>query len=365
MANQPKEINHAASFLSQNRWAILAIAFIGLTYLLLPILTPFLMAAVLAYICDPLVDKLCLVGTSKWKIPRTLSTLIVLALMLLLIIALFLVFIPLLQKQSLLISQRLPIFVDLFHDKFSPWLYTQFGIDFDFNRAEIKAFITEHWQGTRGVIGNTLKTAGTKGLAFIGALASALLVPVVLFYLLRDWDVLVEKIGDLIPRKWFAKTVEIAKDVDNVVAEFLRGQLSVMLSLSIFYSMGLWLAGLDMALSIGLIAGLLSFIPYVGFALGFILAIILALLQFNALQDIIPVLVVFGIGQVVESYILTPYLVGERIGLHPVIVILALLAGGQLFGFAGILLALPVGAAIAVGLTHLKKSYFNSSAYLD
>ncbi len=124
------------------------------------------------------------------------------------------------------------------------------------------------------------------------------------------------------------------------------------------------MAGLEMALSIGLLAGLLSFIPYLGFAVGFILALLLGLLQFNSLVDLLPILFVFGIGQLIESYLLTPYLVGHRIGLHPVIVILALLAGGQLFGFAGVLLALPVTAALAVGLRHAKQNYFSSDAYL-
>jgi predicted PurR-regulated permease PerM len=137
-----------------------------------------------------------------------------------------------------------------------------------------------------------------------------------------------------------------------------------MAALCVFYSIGLWLAGLEMAVSIGLLAGLLSFVPYLGFAIAFIMALLLALLQFGSLSAIVPVLMVFGIGQVIESYILTPYLVGDRIGLHPVVVIIALLAGGQLFGFAGVLLALPVGAAIAVGLRHSKQSYLTSDAYL-
>jgi predicted PurR-regulated permease PerM len=148
------------------------------------------------------------------------------------------------------------------------------------------------------------------------------------------------------------------------VAEFLRGQLSVMLSLCVFYSVGLWLVGLDMALSIGMIAGLLSFVPYLGFALAFILAMMLALLQFASLPEVVPVLLVFGVGQFVESFFLTPILVGDRIGLHPVLVILALMAGGQLFGFAGVLLALPVSAAIAVGLRYVKNSYLRSDTYL-
>jgi len=187
----------------------------------------------------------------------------------------------------------------------------------------------------------------------------------VLFDFLRDWDHMVAETGNLIPRNWIGRVKTICKDIDSVVAEFLRGQLSVMLSLCVFYSVGLWLVGLDMALSIGMIAGLLSFVPYLGFALAFVMAVLLALLQFASLPDVFPVLLVFGVGQFVESFLLTPILVGDRIGLHPVIVILALMAGGQLFGFAGVLLALPVSAAVAVGLRHTKQSYLRSETYLN
>jgi predicted PurR-regulated permease PerM len=364
MANQPKNKVETTHFISQNRWLIITAAFFFIAYLLTPILTPFLIAAILAYICDPVVDKLCLIGLNKYKINRTLATLIVLLGLMLIIILLLLILVPLLQKQSTLIVERLPSLVDAFHNTFEPWLQRKFGVDFDLNGAHIQQIIADNWKNTGDIISNILKAASSKGLAFIGMIANLFLLPVVLFYLLRDWDNLINKIGELIPRKWIGATTTIAKEVDQVVAQFLRGQLSVMLSLCVFYSIGLWLAGLEMALSIGLIAPLLSFVPYLGFALAFMMALLLAILQFSSLIEIVPILIVFGLGQVVESFLLTPILVGERIGLHPVIVILALLAGGQLFGFAGVLLALPVSAAITVGLKHTKASYLNSETYL-
>jgi predicted PurR-regulated permease PerM len=198
----------------------------------------------------------------------------------------------------------------------------------------------------------------------IGWLANLLLIPLVLFYLLRDWHVLVGKIADLLPRRWYAKTAEIAKEIDRMLAEFLRGQLSVMLAMSVFYAVGLWMAGLELAIPIGLIAGLLGFVPYLGVGIGMLLAALAGALQFNSMTEMIPLVVVFGLGQILESFLLTPWLVGDRIGLHPVAVIFALLAGGQLFGFTGVLLALPVGAAIAVGLRHAKRHYQASDAYL-
>ncbi len=364
MANQPKNNASIARVFSDNRWLILSLILVYVLYQLGPIITPFLIAAVLAYICDPLVDKLSIVGTKNVKFGRTPATLTVMLGVFAAVISVILILIPLLQKQSILIAERLPALVENFRHYVEPWLKTNFGINLDIDVGQIQELITKNWKETGNVLTNILKTAGSKGLAFIGVVANLLLLPVVMFYLLRDWDNLIEKIAELIPRKWLSKATTITKEVDAVIAEFLRGQLSVMAALCVFYSIGLWLAGLEMALSIGLIAGLLSFVPFLGFALAFIMAVVLALLQFSSISGVVPVLIVFGIGQVVESYLLTPYLVGDRIGLSPVVVILALLAGGQLFGFAGVLVALPVSAAIAVGLAHFKQSYLSSDTYL-
>ncbi|MGQ0441979.1 MAG: AI-2E family transporter [Methylophilaceae bacterium] len=367
MANQPKSKSQPTqqpNFISNNRWLIFLGAFVLIVYMLGPVLTPFLIAAVLAYICDPLVDKLSLTGIGKLKTGRTSATVIVLLGIVAAFVLLFLILVPLLQKQSLLLAERLPALLDNIRDNIEPWLQSKLGISLAIDSAQIQDIISKNWKTTGGLLGDVLKTAGSQGLALIGIIANLFLLPVVLFYLLRDWDHLVANIGELIPRDWIQDTARIAKEVDQVVAQFLRGQLSVMAALCVFYSLSLWLVGLEMALSIGLIAGLLSFVPYLGFALAFIMAIALALLQFTSFSQVVPVLIVFGVGQLVESFILTPYLVGDRIGLHPVIVILALLAGGQLFGFAGMLLALPISAAIAVGLRHTKDSYFNSDTYL-
>jgi predicted PurR-regulated permease PerM len=362
MDNKPQ--NSTGNLLTNNRWLILFAAFAFLLYLLLPVLTPFLIAAILAYICDPLVDKLSKLQIGKLTFGRTLSTILVMAAIFGVIFLLFIILIPLLQKESSLIAERLPAFIGRLRDSIEPWLDNNFGIHFDVDSAKIQEIITKNWKTAGDLLGDTLKLAGSHGMALIGVLANILLLPVVLFYLLRDWDIFVENIGDLIPREWHDKTVEIAKEIDAVLAEFLRGQLSVMLAMSIFYAAGLWLAGLDMALPIGLIAGLLGFVPYLGITLGLGLALLVAALQFTSFGQVIPVLLVFGAGQLVESMWLTPKLVGNRIGLHPVIVIFALLAGGQLFGFAGVLLALPVSAAIAVGLRHAHDNYLDSDAYL-
>lgn len=365
MSDHEHQKSVTTQFVSEHRWWIVTAALIYLFYLLEPILTPFLAAAVIAYMLDPLVDRLSEAGYRHRKMGRTLATLLVMCGVMLAIVGLLLIIVPLLQQQSVLIARRLPVLVDHFHQQVEPWLLQRFGIHLNIDRSDIQKLISDHWQTAGSMIGNVLLSAGQKGLNLIGMLANILLLPVVLFYFLRDWDDMVANIGELIPRDWIGRVRIICKDIDSVVAEFLRGQLSVMLSLCVFYSLGLWLVGLDMALSIGMIAGLLSFVPYLGFALAFIMAVLLALLQFASLPEVFPVLLVFGVGQFVESFFLTPILVGDRIGLHPVLVILALMAGGQLFGFAGVLLALPVSAAIAVGVRHTKQSYLRSEAYLS
>jgi predicted PurR-regulated permease PerM len=278
---------------------------------------------------------------------------------------LLLILIPLLQKESLLIAERLPSSINNIRNTIEPWLQRKLGISFAIDGAQIQDIITKNWKTAGGLLGDVLIMAGNNGMVLVGIIANILLLPVVLFYLLRDWDGFVESIGQLIPRNWDKKFATLAREIDQVLSEFLRGQLSVMLAMSAFYSIGLWLAGLSMALPIGLIAGLLGFVPYLGIATGVTLALIVCALQFTSFSQMIPVLLVFGLGQLLEGMVLTPKLVGSRIGLHPVIVIFALLAGGQLFGFAGVLLALPVSAAIAVGLRHTKDNYLNSDTYLN
>jgi predicted PurR-regulated permease PerM len=201
------------------------------------------------------------------------------------------------------------------------------------------------------------------GLALLGFVVNLLLVPVVLFYLLRDWNDLLARVEGLLPRRWHGQLTGIAREIDAVLAEFLRGQLAVMLLMSVLYVLGLWLAGLEFALPIGVITGMLVFVPYVGMLTGLALASLVALMQFPGIGAAIPVWVVFAIGQALEGMVVTPLLVGQRIGLHPLAVIFALLAFGQIFGFFGILLALPASAALLVGLRHLRNVYLNSSLY--
>lgn len=351
-------------------WLIAVLSVFGIIYLLGPILTPFLIAAILAYIANPLVNRIESIQFNRihakltFKLSRTIATLLVLLLLFTALIAILLIMIPLLQHEFIQLSQKIPAYLTAAKSSLEPWLQKNFGVSTEIDPAQIQAILTENWKSTGNFAKTLALSLGDHGMAVIGWLGNLVLIPLVLYYLLADWNILLQKISTLLPRSLIGKTQEIASDIDAVLAEFLRGQLTVMLLMSVFYATGLWLVDLEFALPIGLLSGLLGFIPYLGVGLGLTLAAISGALQFGNLNDLIPVLIVFGIGQLVESMALTPWLVGDRIGLHPLTVIFALMAGGQLFGFAGILLALPVSAAIAVGFRHAKQKYLSSQFYL-
>ncbi len=327
----------------------------GLVYLLGPILTPFLAGALLAYIFDPLVDRLETRGLS-----RTTGTVVVIVLAGLGVLALLLVALPLFQGQFAELSQRVPAVLDLARTRFLPWLQQTFGIGIDFNPTVLKTWLAEKatQNGTAW-----LPSLQTGAMAIVGVLVNLLLIPVVMFYLLRDWDVMVARVTSLAPRRWLGTATRIARDMDAVVGEFLRGQLAVMATLSLYYTLALWAAGLDYALPIGILTGVLSFVPFLGFGLGVILALLVALLQFTDWTGVAWVAGIYLAGQGLESYVITPRLVGERVGLHPVAVIFALAAFGQLFGFVGVLLAVPLAAILLVALRELRSVYEASDFY--
>jgi len=235
-----------------------------------------------------------------------------------------------------------------------------FGIAIEPNLGALKTWLTE--KATQNGA-SWLPTLQTGALAIVGVLANLLLIPVVMFYLLKDWDVMVARVAELAPRPWLGAVTRVASAMDAVVGEFLRGQLAVMASLSAYYALALWIAGLDYALPIGLLTGVLSFVPFLGFGLGVILALLVALLQFSDWTGVAWVGGVYLVGQLLESYVFTPRLVGERVGLHPVAVIFALAAFGQLFGFVGVLLAVPLAAVLLVALRELRSVYEASDFY--
>lgn len=340
-------------------WLAAAAALAWLLYLLDPVLTPFLAAAMLSYILQPLVAR-----AACWKyLSRTGATMLVMALMFGALVALLLILLPLLRYESGLLMEKLPELLDIARERLLPLLDEYFGFSAQMDEVNFRQLLSEHWQNAGGVSGKVLPWLGSSGMSLINLLLNLLLIPLVMFYLLRDWPQLLKRIDAIIPRRWHGKTVEISGEVDAVLAEFLRGQLSVMVLMSLFYAITLALTGMQFALPIGIVSGMLVFVPYLGAIFGLVLATLVALTQFDSFTGVLLVWGVFAAGQTLEGFVVTPKLVGERIGLHPLGVIFALMAFGQLFGFFGVLLALPISAMLLVGMRHFKGWYFSSALY--
>ncbi len=339
-------------------WALVGLAILALFYALSPILTPFVVAAVFAYICDPAVGWLV-----DRRTPRPLAVLVVIFGVGLLIALLFLMLVPTVYREAMIMIARLPELLEALNARLLPWVSSKLGVNIALDTASLKVLLNEHRDTAQNLLPGLLEHARAGGMVLVAVLANLALIPIVMFYLLQEWPRILKSLEQAIPRPMLPRTMRLLKDIDSVLSEFLRGQLSVMLLLALFYSIGLWMAGLKFALPVGVITGLLAFIPFVGFGGGLVLGILAALLQAEGWTLLLWVGVVFGIGQLLESYLLTPYLVGERIGLHPLAVIFALMAFGQLFGFVGMLIALPASAAVLVGLRELRSEWFASSLY--
>ncbi|MBI3562589.1 MAG: AI-2E family transporter [Gammaproteobacteria bacterium] len=329
-----------------------------LVYLLAPILTPFMSAAILAYIADPVVERLV-----RWRVSRTVVVILVFIAFGAVFVAAIMLLLPMLQRQLLLVFKVLPHYIDVVQQQFVPWAQQKLGIDMSFDTEQLKSTLTAHWQEAGGAAGSIVKYITRSTVTLFSWLATLLLIPVVTFYLLRDWNVFITRIHTLLPRRIEPVVVRLTKASDQVLGAFLRGQLLVMLALVLFYSVGLSIVGLDLALFVAVVAGMLSFVPYLGLIIGLLLACLAAAMQFHDATHIIYVAIVFGIAQLFEGMVLTPLLIGDRIGLHPLAVIFAVLAGGQLFGFLGVLLALPTAAVIAVVIRYMHEHYLTSRLY--
>jgi len=348
--------------IDMRRWVWLGVALLcaALLYWLHPILSPFLVGILLAYLADPLVDRLERAGLS-----RTWGVVVVFALFTLLFTLLLLVLVPMLAKQLVRLYELAPQMLDWLQHEALPFIQARLGLSEGFWKFDkIKAAISGHMGQTSDIVGMILSHATASGLALLAWLANLVLIPVVSFYLLRDWDLMMAKIRGLLPRQREAQAVALAGECHEVLGAFVRGQLLVMVALGVIYASGLMLVGLELGLLIGVLAGLAAIVPYMGFIVGIGGAMIAGLFQFGG--DPYPLLgiaAVFMVGQALEGMVLTPLLVGDRIGLHPVAVIFAILAGGELFGFTGVLLALPVAAVIMVLLRHMHDLYKESDIY--
>jgi len=348
-------------------WSLLASAAGFILWRLGPVLTPFVVAAILAYALTPLVDWLDNVG--RGRVPRVLAVVVIELLFMVVALGIVLLIVPILAKELPLLREQVPVLLDSINASVKPFL-AQFGIKLSMNVVSIKAFVVKYLsanvEDAFGSVITSVKLGGSVAFAIIG---NAVLIPVCLFYLLMDWNRFVARALEFVPPRLRGAYDSFTHEADVVLGQYLRGQLLVMLALSVYYSVGLSLFGLDLALPIGVFTGLAAFVPYVGFGVGLILATLAGLLEFStssgAMQALIMVAVVFGSGQIIKGFFLTPRLVGERIGLHPLAVIFALLAFGQLFGFVGVLIALPASAVLLVAMRRARARYLSSRLYLD
>lgn len=329
-----------------------------LCWLLAPILTPFVLGAGLAYAGDPIVDRL-----QRWGLSRTLGVCVVFLLITVGGLLAVVMLLPMLQNQLTVLLQNVPQWLAWLQDQGLSRLGITLPEGTRLDADGLRRLVGEHWSEAGGVLKQVWTHVSASGGALLTAIANLLLVPVVTFYLLRDWDHLVAWIHGAIPPRSLPRVSALARETDEVLGAFIRGQLTVMAALTVYYWIALWLAGLDLALLVGLIIGLISFVPYLGAIVGVLTAVIAMLVQTQELLPFVWLAVVFGIGQLLESNVLTPWLVGDRIGLHPVAVIFAVMAGGQLFGFVGVMLALPVAAVVAVLLREAMKQWRASRMY--
>jgi predicted PurR-regulated permease PerM len=360
--SQLAPLDEIARFLRHIKYGALALAIIWVVWLLAPILTPFVAATMLAWLGDPLVDRLEAAGRS-----RNTSVLLVFVLMIVLVALAMLILVPMLQSQVQTLVSALPGMQVWLLEKALPALETRFG----FTAAEwmdpqrLIDWARSHWQAAGGAAATVFGYLSRSSFALVTMVVNLFLTPIVAYYFLRDWDRMVERVASLIPRDHIATVSKLAAESNEVLGAFVRGQFVVMVALGAIYATGMALVGLKLGLLIGMVAGLISFIPYLGATTGIILAVLAALVQAQGVDVklLAGVAVVFTIGQLLESYVLTPRIVGDKIGLHPVAVIFAVMAGGQLFGFLGMLLALPVAAVANVLLRYAQQRYRSSELY--
>lgn len=342
-------------------WIIMACviaAFIWLLYALGDVLTLFIVAAVLAYVLNPLVEWLQLK-----RIRRAPASMIIMALALLILLSLVLIIVPMLLNQFNNLAERLPQIVGFVQNKLLPWLNSVSGDYIQIDQESIIAWLQSHTDELSNTLKEWIPTLMRQSGNVISGVSNLVLLPLLLYYFLLDWKRWSSGISKLVPRRFIETYTRISGNMDEVLGEFLRGQLMVMMIMGLVYGLGLMLVGLDSGFAIGMIAGILVFIPYLGAFTGLLLATVAALLQYGSWQGLLMVWAVFGVGQFLESFFITPKIVGDRIGLSPFWVIFSLMAFGQLMGFVGMLAGLPLAAVTLVLLREGASAYFGSHFY--
>ena len=324
------------------------------------LLTTFLAAFILAYVLRPLSARLLGLGMGK-----TLSAILTVFIGFLSLLGLLILFLSVLQKELPTLRHQLPIWLEQLKNVAGPWLNNLvINIDVQQIQATIQSKVSAHLSNNADtLITQSLATLLNSGQTILAGMVGFVLIVFVVFYLIIQWDEFFKKLSPVIPPRWLPQTQQIFSEIDELLSQYLRGQLLVITILAVFYSVGLYLLGMTGALALGLFTGLAIFIPYIGYGVALILALLSALLQAETGVNIFAVLGLYVAGQALESFLLTPKLVGDKIGLHPVLVIFALILFGGWFGFFGVLLALPISAILLVLSRHLLTAYKASSWY--
>ena len=345
--------------MAQKIWIlIIAVIVAVLIHYLRPVLTPFFASFILAYLGNPLVSRL-----ERRKIPRTLAVLVTFVLTFIVLGLILLLVVPMAIREIAALFSHAPEAMNWFQTHALPWMVAHLGLQPNaLAPAKLMQLLSANFTSAGKLAGQVLLSVSSSGAAVFEFFINLVLIPVITFYLLRDWNHLMERILALVPRNAAPTVTRLAKECDKVLGAFLHGQLLAMACLAVFYSIALTLIGLDNAIAIGVVTGVLSFVPYLGIVSGIVLALLTALLQGGGWLLLL-VVIVFIVGQLLSDLVLTPRLIGGHIGLHPALVIFAILVGGALFGFAGILLALPVAAAGTVLVRYARERYVESRLY--
>jgi predicted PurR-regulated permease PerM len=339
-------------------WLGVVFFFSASLFLLSDILLPFIVGALSAYLLDPLADRLEARGMS-----RTAAASVISGLFFLLIILAILLILPLLQNQVVRFADNFPGYVERLHETARPLFEQLRAVLSEEDIKSLQSGAAKYTGDAMIWVGRIIKGVLSGGMAVVNLLSLLFVTPLVTWYMLRDWDVMVARIDSWMPRAHVGVIREQARLIDETIAGFIRGQLTVCFIQGCFFGIGLTLVGLDFGFLVGLVAGLLSFVPYVGIAVGLVIGFAIALAQFSSVGPILGVAGVFAVGQVIEGNFLTPKMVGDRVKLHAVWIVFALFAFGNLFGFVGVLIAVPTAAVIGVLVRFFIARYLESDLY--
>jgi predicted PurR-regulated permease PerM len=342
------------------RWMFIAgtLAVVAVAYLLRGVLLPLFFAFLLAYALDPFVDRL-----EEMKVPRSAGALIVMVSILAFLVTATIYAIPMFVDEMRSAAADLPAQMRGLEARAEPWLYSSFKIKLPHTMSDVLGTVEEKLQGE---LPSTLNTAGLAlfgTLSYVAVALSALIVPVFALYLLIDFDTIVAKVGDLIPRRWHRVVAGVAREVHKTLGSYIRGQVTANIVLGALYATGLRLVGIRLAVPIGVLTGMLAFVPYLGFSLGLLLAVAMALLDWQGIGTLFGVVTVMGCVQLLDGLVITPRIVGRSVGLAPLEVLLTMMAAASLFGFFGVLLAVPLGAVIKILVRRLVRAYLESDFY--